>query len=77
MDDFAPIDAVLQKVVERTAPERAAAELTEAGRLSSDDRYSSIARLKAVFRYSGMSKFRASIDATYIAGLRKAGMPEE
>jgi adenylate cyclase len=57
--------------------ERAAAELTEARRLSSDDRYSSTARLKAVYRYSGMLKIRALIDATYIEGLRKAGMPEE
>ena len=56
---------------------RAAAELTEARRLSSDDRYSSIARLKAVYRYSGMWKLRALIDATYIAGLCKAGMPEQ
>jgi tetratricopeptide (TPR) repeat protein len=54
--------------------ERAAAELTEARRLSFDDRYSSIDRL---FRHSWMSKIRALIDATYIAGLRKAGMPEE
>ncbi len=57
--------------------ERAAAELTEARRLSSDDRYSSTARLRDVFRYSEMSKSRTLIDATYIAGLRKAGMPEE
>jgi adenylate cyclase len=57
--------------------ERAAAELTEARGLSSDDRYSSIARLKAVYRFPGLPKFRALIDATYIAGLRKAGMPEE
>ena len=57
--------------------ERAAAELTEARGLSSDDRYSSIARLKAVYRYSAMWKFPALIEATYIAGLRKAGMPEE
>jgi TolB-like protein/class 3 adenylate cyclase/Flp pilus assembly protein TadD len=54
--------------------ERAAAELAEARRLSFDDRYSSIARL---FRHSWMSKIRVLIDATYIAGLRKAGMPEE
>jgi TolB-like protein/class 3 adenylate cyclase len=56
--------------------ERAAAELTEARRLSSDDRYSSIARLKAVYRYE-MWKLRALFEATYFAGLRKAGMPEE
>ena len=57
--------------------ERAAGELTEARRLSSDDRYSSIARLKAVYRFLWLSKIRTLIDATYIVGLRKAGMPEE
>ena len=56
--------------------ERATAELTEARGLSSDDRYSSIARLKVVYRY-GMWKFRDLIEATYFAGLRKAGVPEE
>jgi CoA-transferase family III len=54
----------------------AAAELAEARRLSADDRYSSIARLKAV-GYFGISKIRALFEATYFAGLRKAGMPEE
>jgi adenylate cyclase len=56
--------------------ERAAAELAEARRLSSDARYSSIARLKAV-GYFGVPKIRALYEATYFAGLRKAGMPEE
>jgi tetratricopeptide (TPR) repeat protein len=55
--------------------ERAAAELAEARRLVSDDRYSSLARLKA--RYFGMPKIRALLEASYFAGLRKAGMPEE
>jgi TolB-like protein/Tfp pilus assembly protein PilF len=55
---------------------RAAAELAEARRLSSDDRFSSIARLKAV-AYFGVSKIRALFEATYITGLLKAGMPEE
>ena len=56
--------------------ERAAAELAEARRLSGDDRYSSIARLKAVGHF-GVPKIRALFEATYFAGLRKAGMPEE
>ena len=56
--------------------ERAATELAEARRLSSDDRYSSIARLKAV-GYFGVPKILALHEATYFAGLRKAGMPEE
>ena len=56
--------------------ERAAAELAEARRLSADDRFSSIARLKAV-GYWGVPKIRALFEATYFAGLRKAGMPEE
>jgi TolB-like protein/class 3 adenylate cyclase/Tfp pilus assembly protein PilF len=51
--------------------ERAAVELAEARRLSGDDRFSNIARLKA-FGY-----FRALVETTFFAGLRLAGMPEE
>jgi len=51
--------------------ERAAVELAEARRLSGDDRFSSIARLKA------LGYFRALVETTFFAGLRKAGMPEE
>jgi TolB-like protein/class 3 adenylate cyclase/Flp pilus assembly protein TadD len=53
----------------------AASALAEARRLSGDGTYSSIARLKAA-RYFGVPKVRALYEATYIAGLRKAGMPE-
>jgi len=56
--------------------ERAASELAEARRLSADGRFSSIARLKAVGNF-GVPKIRALFEATYFAGLRKAGMPEE
>jgi len=56
--------------------DRAAAELAEARRLNSDDRYSSIARLKAVADF-GVPTVRALFEATYFTGLRKAGMPEE
>ena len=56
--------------------ERAAVELAEARTLNGDDRYSSIARLKAA-GYFGVPKIRALYEATYFAGLRKAGMPEE
>jgi TolB-like protein/class 3 adenylate cyclase len=56
--------------------ERATAELAEARRLSGDDRYSSLARLKALANF-GVPKIRALYEATYFAGLRKAGMPEE
>jgi tetratricopeptide (TPR) repeat protein len=55
---------------------RAAGELTLARRLGSDDRYSSIARLKAVV-YFGVPTVRALFETIYFAGLRKAGMPEE
>jgi len=55
--------------------ERAAVELAQARRLSSDDRYSSIARLRAVGPFGG-PKIRALFEAVYFAGLRKAGMPE-
>jgi TolB-like protein len=56
--------------------ERAATELAEARRLVHDDRYSSISRLKSVGDF-GVPKIRALWDATFLAGLRKAGMPEE
>jgi adenylate cyclase len=59
----------------RGETERAAAELAEARRLSGDDRFSSLARLRAV-GYFGVPKTRALFEATYFAGLRKAGMPE-
>ena len=51
-------------------------KLAEARRLNSDDRYSSIARLKAV-EYFGVEKVRALFEITFFAGLRKAGVPEE
>ena len=62
--------------------EHAAVELTEARRLSDDDRFSSITRLKqvgyfGVGGYFGAPKIRALIEATYFVGLRKAGVPDE
>jgi adenylate cyclase len=57
--------------------ERAAAELSEARRLNRDDRYSSILRVRAVVRVWGAPKISALREATFFAGLRKAGMPEE
>jgi len=56
--------------------ERAAAELAQARKLSGDDRYSSLSRLKAVGLFGG-PKTRALYEATYFAGLHQAGMPEE
>jgi len=55
---------------------RAAAELAEARKLVGDDRYSSLARY-TTGGYFGVPKVRALCEATYFAGLRKAGMPEE
>jgi adenylate cyclase len=55
---------------------RAAAELVEARKLNADNRYSSIARDKALGSF-GVPKIRALFEATYFAGLRLAGMPEE
>jgi adenylate cyclase len=59
--------------------EKASAELTEAQRLGHD--YSSIARLKPMlFRgqiQGARPEIRALFETTYLAGLRKAGMPEE
>jgi TolB-like protein/class 3 adenylate cyclase len=56
--------------------ERAAFELAQARSLSSDDRYSSIARLQAS-GYFAAPTVRALFETTFFAGLRKAGMPEE
>jgi hypothetical protein len=49
----------------------------EARRLSGDDRFSSIARLRTVPYFFGVSAVRALSETTYFAGLRKAGMPED
>jgi TolB-like protein/Flp pilus assembly protein TadD len=56
--------------------ERAGAELAEARRLSGDDRYSSLARLRTI-GYWGVPSVRGLYEATHFAGLRKAGLPEE
>jgi adenylate cyclase len=56
--------------------ERAIIELAQARKLSGDNRYSSFARLKAI-QYWGVPNIEALYQATYFAGLRKAGMPEE
>ena len=56
--------------------ERAPTLLAEARKLAGDGRYSSLARLKDS-QYWGVPKIRALFEATYFAGLRKAGMPEE
>ena len=66
----------------RGETDKAAAELAEARRQFPDGRYSSIARRKAQGMYSipgywGAPKVAALFEATYFAGLRKAGMPEE
>jgi len=57
--------------------ERAVGELAEAQRLSPDDRYSSIARLRSAGLDGsgswGVPKICALNEATYFAGLRKAG----
>jgi adenylate cyclase len=63
--------------------ERAADGLAEARRLGGAHRYSSLARLKAAGVFDtapgnwGVPKIRALLEATYFAGLRKAGIPEE
>jgi adenylate cyclase len=59
--------------------ERAAMELTEARKLRADRSYSSIASYTAYLKSIGFGvpTIRAVYEATYLAGLRKAGMPEE
>jgi len=56
--------------------DRASAELEEARRLGRPGSYPSVARLIANSRYEN-PKIRALAEATYFAGLRKAGVPEE
>jgi tetratricopeptide (TPR) repeat protein len=55
---------------------RANAELALARRLNSDGRYGSFARLRVVAPF-GVPKIRALFEATYLLGLRKAGMPDQ
>jgi predicted Zn-dependent protease len=55
--------------------EQAVAELAEARRLNGEV-YSSIASLKASQPW-GVPKVQALFEATYFAGLRMAGVPEE
>jgi tetratricopeptide (TPR) repeat protein len=58
--------------------ERAAAELAEAQRLDGGDLFSSIAHLRAhAGAWLGAPNIRVLYEATYFAGLRKAGMPED
>jgi len=55
----------------------AASELAEARRLTGNGSPSSIAREKATFLAGFAPSIRPLFEATYLAGLRKAGMPEE
>jgi len=59
----------------RGETERAPAELAEARRLA-EKVFSSITQVKAGQSW-GVPKIQALFEATYFAGLRKAGMPEE
>jgi TolB-like protein/Flp pilus assembly protein TadD len=56
--------------------ERAAAKLREARNLGGAGSYLSSIRTEKM-EYLGVPKIRALYEATYLAGLRKAGMPEE
>jgi tetratricopeptide (TPR) repeat protein len=55
--------------------DRGVAELAQARRLASDDRYASVTRLRAMGPF-GAPSIGALFEATYFLGLRKAGMPE-
>ena len=60
--------------------DRAAAELAEARRLRGKGSFASIAKIKAVWGSllpTPSPKTRTLFEATYLAGLRKAGVPEE
>jgi hypothetical protein len=54
---------------------RAAAELDVARKIRGPEFHSSIAHLKTT-AYFGVPTVRAQFDATFFAGLRKAGVPE-
>jgi hypothetical protein len=54
----------------------AADELAEARRVTVDDRYSSISRLRTA-EYYGVPKVLGLFERTYFVGLRRAGVPEE
>jgi adenylate cyclase len=56
--------------------DRAAAELAAARRLNDTDRYSTIARVRANGDLNTPA-VRAQFETIFLAGLRKAGMPEE
>lgn len=56
--------------------DHAATELVEARRLSGGHRLSSIAHAKAT-GVGGAPKISALVETTYLAGLRRAGVPEE
>ena len=59
--------------------DRAATELAEARRLSgnSSGNFSSIARVRATSGFPSTPAIRNLYETTYLAGLRKTGMPEE
>jgi predicted Zn-dependent protease len=58
--------------------DRAATELAEARRLSGEGSFSSIAKIKASGLWKSLSpKTRGLDEATFLVGLRKAGVPEE
>ena len=55
--------------------ERATVALAEAWRLSHDQRYTSIERFETI-QSLGSAKSRSLFQATFLVGLRKAGVPE-
>jgi predicted Zn-dependent protease len=58
--------------------ERAGSELAEARRLSGNNSPSSVAQAKATAAEDFMAPaIRARFETTYLAGLRKAGVPEQ
>jgi hypothetical protein len=59
----------------RDETDRAAGELAEARRLAGEGSYPSIARERPDADW--VPKVHALYEITYLAGLRKAGMPEE
>jgi hypothetical protein len=71
------------ETVEPHGSESASIELAEARALAPDGRFSNIDHVRAAgapwsgYGYWGVPEVRALFEATYFAGLHKAGIPEE
>jgi hypothetical protein len=61
----------------KAGPNAPSPKLAEASKLRGEGSYSSIARMRARATGAEGKKIRALLEATYFAGPRKAGVPED